>query len=201
MRNTKTLLVILGVFAGTYMGLVAVYRLGTVATWAAGALLLLLGMGFLFKSAGASDSRTHNTLGISAGIFLWGFIGEVMERLEVLQITSWHMLPLLGLITFVVIKRFLPDGLMFCWGAFTAIWVLHFMMINQYEHLGRSHWTTYPVCALFLTAVIYSGFRMTKAKGVSESMAYALTLLLTSWTVLEYVWGWRWIPGPWMVHG
>jgi len=43
------------------------------------------------------------------------------------------------------------------------------------------------------------GYRMTRTRKEDENMGYALALLLTAWTVLEYLWGWRIIPGPWML--
>ncbi len=108
------------------------------------------------------------------------------------------------MVTFVTvlvgIKRYLPSGLMFAGGTFNAIWLLHFTMINQFELMGRTSWIIYPSCIMFLLLTVFFGFRMTKAKNVSENMAYALALLLTAWTVLEYTWGWRLLPGPWMLH-
>jgi len=208
-KGVKTLSFILLIFAATYMGLMGAYQLGNWASILAGTIFLGIGI-WLIKAAsrsaqsGASNTRKYNYYGIFAGIFLWAFIGEVMEHLGVVKIASWYMWPILILITFVtilvIVKQYLPHGLMFAGGTFNAIWFLHFVMINQYELLGRNHWITYPSCIMLLIAAILFGFKMTRAQTTSENMAYALALLLTGWSVLEYIWGWRLIPGPWMLH-
>lgn len=187
------------------MGLALGYRAGNAVAIPLGLLLLGLGVWFVFNSIGPSESRSHNYYGIFAGIFLWGFLGEFIEHLEIISVASWNMLPLLGLVTFMIaiifMKRYLPDGLMFAIGTFNAVWLLHFVMINQYEFLGRSHWTTYPACGFFILLAVFFGFRMAKTRGLSGNMAYSLAMLLSAWTVLEYVWGWRLIPGPWALPG
>lgn len=202
-KGLKCLGSILAVFAGLYMGLVGVYRWGTLPTALTGILLLILGIWLLFLSIKIPEERKRNYYGIFSGLFLWGFLGEVMERLGIIEIASWQMFPLLGLFTFFIIlfgvKRYLPTGPLFCVGHFNAIWFLHFVMINQFELMGRTSWITYLSCGIFSLMAIFSGYRMIKTKTDTENMAYALALLLLGWSALEYIWGWRLLPGPWML--
>jgi len=202
-QGLKTLLFILLVFAGTYGSLVGIYQLENWPVFLFGLVLFFLALWLVLKSLRELNERRSNYCGIFAGIFLWGFLGEVMEHLVILEIAYWNFLPLLVTLTFFTIlmgiKRYLPHGLMLTLATFNSIWFLHFIMINQYNFLGRYHFSTYPSCALFLLLSLFFGFRMVKAKGIFENMAYSLGLLLSAWTVLEYVWGWRLIPGPWML--
>lgn len=202
-QGLKTLVLILLVFAGTYSSLVGIYQLGNLTVLLFGLVLLGLTLWLVLRSIRGLNKQGANYCGIFAGIFLWGFLGEVMEHLKILEIAYWNFLPLLVTLTFftilVGIKRYLPHGLMLTLATFNSIWFLHFIMINQYNFLGRYHFSTYPSCTLFLLLSLFFGFRMVKAKGISENMAYSLGLLLSAWTVLEYVWGWRLIPGPWML--
>ena len=202
-KGLRCLLSVLLVFAATYMALVGIYRFGTMATIIMGLILLGLGIAFLFFSITTSDTRKGNYFGIFSGLFLWAVLGEVVEKLGGIAVAEWQMFPLLGWFTFLIallgIKRYLPTGLLFSLGHFNAVWFLHFVMINQFEFMGRTSWITYPSCAIFILMAILFGYRMTRAKTDSENMAYSLALLLIGWTVLEYIWGWRLLPGPWML--
>jgi hypothetical protein len=202
-QGLKTLVLILSVFAGTYGSLVGIYRLENWVVFLFGLVLFFFALWLVLKSIGGLNERMSNYFGIFAGIFLWAFLGEVVEHMGVLEIARWHFFPLLITFTLftilVAIKEYLPNGLLFSLATLNSIWFLHLIMVNQYELLGRCHFSTYLSCALFLLLSIFFGFRMIKARGISENMAYSLYLLLSAWTVLEYIWGWRLIPGPWML--
>lgn len=202
-KGLKCLLFVLLGFAATYMALVGVYRLGTMATIIMGLVFLGWGIAFLFFSITISDVRKGNYYGIFSGLFLWAVLGEVVEKLGGIAIAKWQMFPLLGGFTFLIalfgIKGYLPTGLIFSLGHFNTVWLLHFVMINQFELMGRTSWITYPSCAIFALLVIIFGYRMARAETDGENMAYSLALLLVGWTVLEYIWGWRLLPGPWML--
>ncbi len=202
-KGLKCLLFVLLGFTGTYMALVGVYKLGTMAIIIMGLIFLGLGIAFTFFSITISDVRKSNYCGIFSGLFLWAILGEVVEKLSIIAVAQWRMFPLLGGFTFLVvlfgIKKYLPAGLLFSVGGFNAVWFLHFIMVNQFELMGRTSWITYPSCVSFALLAILFGYRMVKARTDSENMAYSLALLLSWWTVLEYIWGWRLIPGPWML--
>jgi len=202
-KGLRCLLFVLLGFSGTYIALVGVYRLGTGATIIMGLIFLGLGIAFLFFSLNVSDVRESNYYGIFSGLLLWAVLGEVVEKLDIIAVAQWRMFPLLGGFTFLVVffgaKKYLPAGLLFSLGHFNAIWFLHFVMVNQFELMGRTSWITYPSCVGFALLAILFGHRMVKAKTDTENMAYSLALLLSGWTVLEYIWGWRLLPGPWML--
>ena len=171
-KGLTCLLFVLLIFAVTYMGLVIVYRLGTMAIIVAGIVLVLLGIGFFFVSIREDNERKRNYYGIFSGLFLWGALGEVVEKLGIIGIADWYMFPMLCGFTFLVIlfgiKRYLPTGLMFSLGHFNSIWVLHFIMINQFELVGRMSWITYPSCIILFIAAIFFGFRMTNIQGLDK---------------------------------
>ena len=190
-------------FAGVYLALIGVYSVGTGATIILGLIFLGLGITFLLLSINCPDVRRRNYYGMFSGLFLWAVLGEVIDKLGILGIAQWRMFPLLGGFTFLVVlfgvKKYLPTGLLLSLGGFNAIWFLHFVMVNQFELMGRTSWITYPSCVGFALLAIPFGHRMVKAGTDTENMAYSLALLLSGWTVLEYIWGWRLLPGPWML--
>lgn len=202
-KGLKCLLLVLIFFAGTYMALVGIYRLSTVAIIIMGLIFLGLGIAYLFFSITIPDVRRSNYCGIFSGLFFWAVLGEVVEKLGGIAIADWQMFPLSSWFTFLIallgIKGYLPTGLLFSLGHFNAVWLLHFVMVNQFELMGRTSWITYPSCAIFVLLAILFGYRMARAETDSENMAYSLALLLVGWTVLEYIWGWRLLPGPWML--
>jgi len=140
-----------------------------------------------------------NQWGILCGLALWGFLGEYLEHLEWLDIASWHYLPALLILTFFLIfflkKEYLPIRFGFVFGHFLGIWALHMLLITQFELLGRTHWITYPTTVFIGIFALFSYIKIRRVKSIDQKMAWTLTLLLTSWTVLEYLWGWRLIPG------
>ncbi len=201
LKGFKCLVFVLGVFGGTYMTMVMVYRLGTAPIVVMAAVMLALAIALLFGSLSAAATVKSIYCGIFSGLLLWGVLGEACEKLGAAQMAQRQMLPLLGGFTFLVVllavKKYLPAGLLFCLGHFNAIWLLHFVMINQVTFFGVAHWTSYLACGVFALLAVFSGRQMARARTDAVNMAYSLSLLLTGWTVLEYVWAWRLLPGPW----
>ncbi|MCD4708261.1 MAG: hypothetical protein K8S62_11055 [Candidatus Sabulitectum sp.] len=197
----RTFLLTLAFFGGLYMLLVfserISYDLYDIVGWGTG----LISVAALMLTSRKGWSRfTANMQGIVSGLFLWGFIGEFMEVKYGLVVAASSFLPILAVfvILFVVVRRgkqlAIPTA--FAAGHFLGIWGLHMWMIYQFEHLSRTHWSTYlsaAVALLFGTAAVILG---KKSEKLNRKMALALTALLLLWTVLEYVWGWRLIPGP-----
>ena len=202
-NGLKCLLFVLLVFAAVYMTMVMVYRLGTAAIMIMAAVMLALGVALLFGSMTVPETRKGNYCGILSGLFLWAVLGEVCEKSGTVEMAEWQIFPLLGWFTFLVLllaaKKYLPVGLLFLLGHFNAIWLLHFIMMNQIVFFGAVHWISYLVCGVFALLAVFSGWRMARTKSDAVNMACALSLLLTGWTVLEYLWAWRLLPGPWML--
>ncbi len=198
-KGLRCIAFVLSVFAVTYIGLIVVYDLGLTAVIITGIALLVLGLGLLVLAERAREGRVVNYCGILAGLFLWSALGEVATQLNLMDLAEWRMFPILLVFTFLVVlvgtRRYLPSGILFALGHFNAIWILHMIMVNQYEFWGKTSLKTYPSCGLVALLAILSAYLMTKrSRSETQNMAYALATLLLSWTTLEYVWGWELIP-------
>jgi hypothetical protein len=206
MKNTafKTFLITLACFGGLYMLLVFSSRYNQTSYHITGTLLAVFSI-FAFVMTELQKEKTviANQWGILSGLALWGFLGEYLEHLEWLDIASWHYLPVLLILTFFTIfllkKEYLPIRFGFTFGHFLGIWALHMLMITQFELLGRTHWITYPTAVFIGIVALFSYIKIRRAKSIDRKMAWSLVLLLTSWTVLEYIWAWRLIPGPYSI--
>jgi hypothetical protein len=145
----------------------------------------------------------RNMFGIVSGLFLWGFIGEFLEVRNHLIIADSSYLPVLLVLVSLLVIMLLQNGLRlsygFAFGHFAGIWSLHMWMIYQYEHLGKTHWSTYVSAGTALILGILAIYLSKKYRRTGRKMALSLTSLLLLWTVLEYVWGWRLIPGPYAI--
>lgn len=202
-KGLRCLLLVLVAFGASYVVLMTAFRAGTAATAAAGLGFLILGIGLLVPSLGWPDSRKANYFAMLSGLFLWAAIGEAAHKLGFADLAAREMLPPLVcfvlLLAVVALRTHLPGALVFSAGHFAAIWVLHFVMIYEFEVLGGESWVTRATCPLCALIAVASAFAMTKTKTDTRNMAWSLMLLLFSWTVLEYAWAWRLLPGPWML--
>ncbi len=166
-----------------------------------GALLFFLSASLLFYiSVKEKDSVKGNYSGIFSGLFFWASIGELLESAGFVKVESWTNMPLYFaiLLMFLMLWRNgqISASPAFGNAHFLAIWGLHAYMVNQYNLLGKTHWSTYPSAAIFALLSAYFVFKLGKSKRENEAMAYGLAALLTGWTVIEYMWGWGVIPGP-----
>ncbi len=200
----RTLILTLVAFGATYMAMVFADRAGVVPYAILGAVLFGL---VVFSWAMCERTRANparsNMWGILCGLWFWAFVGEVMENLGWADIASWHYAPVLVLLAagfiFVAARRSVPARFLFAGGHFLGIWGLHMIMIAQLEHLGPTHWSTYPAAAVFAGGVLLAVLRLRRVRSTGAAMAWGRALLLLAWTVLEYAWAWRLIPGPYSV--
>ena len=148
-----------------------------------------------------------NLLAIISGISLWGFFGEFLENADIyikdatIEIAHWNFLPVLVLMIFLFLnlKKYLPIPVQFSLSSFLLIWTMHYIMIFQYEVLSRTHFTTYIMCGVFVILTGLSIYKARKSKQIHSIMFWAYFGLLTAWSILEYIWGWRLIPGPYAI--
>ncbi|KQC10741.1 MAG: hypothetical protein APR54_11700 [Candidatus Cloacimonas sp. SDB] len=220
----KTVLSTLVFFGITYMLLVFTNRAGNIPYLFAGFTLLFVGIILFLQSIKSvqssrlkhSDSGNtvpvlyekekfySNLLAIISGISLWGFFGEFLENADIyikdatIEIAHGNFLPVLILIIFIFLnlKKHLPVPIKFSISSFLLIWSMHYIMIFQYEVLSRTHFTTYIMCCVFLILTGLSIYKAKKNKGINSIMFWSYFGLLCVWSILEYVWGWRLIPGP-----
>jgi len=200
----KTFLITLICFGGLYILLVFSSRYNQISYHIIGILLAIFSIfAFVMSELQKEKPAFANQWGILSGLSLWGFLGEYLEHLGWLDIAHWHNVPTLLILVFFTIfllkKEYLPIRFGFAFGHFLGIWALHMLMITQFELLGRTHWITYPTAVFIGIFALFSYIKIRRVKSIDQKMAWSLVLLLTSWTVLEYVWAWRLIPGPYSI--
>lgn len=191
----KTFLITLIFFGSVYILLVFSSRYGPVVYSIFGILLAAFSvLAFAMSTSYREKPALANQ---------WGFLGEYIEHQGWLDLAHWHYSPVLLILTFFTIfllnRRYLPTRFGFCFGLFLSIWGLHMIMITQFEILGKNHWVTFPTAVLMVIILFFSYIKIRNAKSVSQKMAWVLVLLLSSWTILEYLWGWQVIPGPYSI--
>ncbi len=196
-------------FGFTYMLLVITNRIGRTPYLFAG--LFLLGLGiylFIISPKMKINKFRSNLLAIISGISLWGFFGEFLENADLyikdatIEIAHWNFLPILVLVIFLFLnlRKYLPIPVQFSLSSFLLIWSMHYIMIVQYEVLSRMHFTTYIMCGIFLILTGLSIYKARKNEQIHSIMFWSYFGLLCAWTVLEYIWGWRLIPGPYSIR-
>lgn len=199
-----TFLATLAAFGTTYMLLVFTSRWNNTAYTIAG---ILLGATAIFSFIMAEVKRekgfASNIWGILSGLFLWGFAGEFLEAIGWVQIAHHHFLPVLLLLgfflIFLVARKELASRFAFAFGHFLGIWGLHMWMIYQFDGLSRTHWSTYPSAVLAGLGAIIAVILTIRSKKTTPKMTWVVVVLLLAWTLLEYIWGWRVIPGPYSI--
>ncbi len=148
-----------------------------------------------------------NLLAIISGISFWGFFGEFLENADLyikdatVEIAHWNFLPVLVLTIFLFLnlRKYLPVSIQFSLSSFLLVWSMHYIMIFQYEVLSRTHFTTYIMCGIFVILTGLSIYKARKSKKINNIVFWSYFGLLTAWSVLEYIWGWRLIPGPYAI--
>ena len=213
MNNTRkiainTVLLTLFFFGITYMLLVITSRTGEIPYFFAGLFLLGLGISlFIISPKMKTNNFWSNLLAIISGISLWGFFGEFLENADLyikdatIEIAHWNFLPFLLLMIFLFLnlRKYFPVSVQFSLSSFLLIWSMHYIMIFQYEVLSRTHFTTYIMCGIFVILTGFSIYKAKKNKGINSIMFWSYFGLLCAWSVLEYIWGWRLIPGPYAI--
>ncbi len=204
----KTVLSTLGFFGVIYMILVFSNRAGKVPYLIVGLFFFAFGIFTFIKSQKILENQfLSNLMGIISGIAIWGFIGEFMENgnlyipYATVEIANWNFLPilLLAIFVFLQIKKDLKIPVQFSLSSLLMIWSMHYIMIFQFEVLSRTHFTTYIMCVVFLFLTGLSIYKVREKKQINSTMFWSYFGLLTAWSVLEYVWGWRLIPGPYSI--
>jgi len=203
-KGLVTFVITLAAFGATYMLLVFTSRWNDAAYTAAGILLAVAAIfSFVMAEIRRKKEFASNVWGILSGLFLWGFVGEYLEAIGWVEIAHHHFLPVLLLLGFFLIfliaRKELASRFAFAFGHFAGIWGLHMWMIYQFEHLSPTHWTTYPSAAVAGLGAIIAVILTIRSKKTTPKMAWVVAGLLLGWTVLEYVWGWRVIPGPYSI--
>jgi hypothetical protein len=148
-----------------------------------------------------------NLLAIISGISLWGFFGEFLENADLyiknatIEIAHWNFLPVLILMIFIFLnlRKHLPVPAQFSLSSFLLVWSMHYIMIFQYEVLSQTHFTTYIMCGIFLLLTGLSIYKARKNEQINSIMFWSYFGLLCAWSILEYIWGWRLIPGPYLI--
>jgi len=204
----KTALFSLIFFGFTYMLLVFTNRAGKIPYLFAGCIFLILGIYLFCKSQRINENAfLRNILAVFSGISFWGFFGEFMENADLyikdatVEIAHWNFLPILLFVIFLFLclRKYLSIPIQFSLTSFILIWTLHYIMIFQFEVLSRTHFSTYIMCGLFALLTGFSIYKVKRSEQINSIMFWSYLGLLTAWSVLEYIWGWRLIPGPYSI--
>lgn len=204
----KTFFPTLIFFGFSYMLLVFTNRAGEIPYLFAGFVLLIIGIFLFLRSEKIKENAfKSNLLAIFSGISLWGFFGEFLENANLyikdatIEIAHWNFLPilLLAIFLFLNLRKHLPISIQFSLVSFLLIWTLHYIMIFQLEVLSRTHLSTYIMCGIFAFLAGFSVYKVRRSKSINLTMFWSYFGLLTAWSVLEYIWGWRLIPGPYSI--
>jgi len=204
----KTILFTLVFFGFTYMLLVFTNRAGKIPYLFAGCIFLILGIYLFFKSQKISENAfLSNLLAVFSGISFWAFFGEFMENAGLyikdatVEIAHWNFLPILLFVIFLFLclRKYLSIPIQFSLTSFILIWTLHYIMIFQFEVLSRTHFSTYIMCGIFVLLTGFSIYKVKNSEQINSIMFWSYLGLLTAWSVLEYIWGWHLIPGPYAI--
>ncbi|HHE37484.1 MAG TPA: hypothetical protein ENL20_02800 [Candidatus Cloacimonetes bacterium] len=204
----KTVLSTLGFFGVTYMTLVFTNRAGKVPYLIVALFLLGFGIYAFIKSQKIEDNKfISNFLAIISGIAIWSFVGEFMENANMfienssVKIAHWNFLLilLLAIFVFLQIRKSLNLSVQFSLSSFLLIWSMHYIMIFQFEVLSPTHFSTYIMCGMFVVLTALAILKTRKNSNINSVMFWSYLGLLTAWNILEYIWGWRLIPGPYAI--
>ena len=204
-KGLLTFVITFTAFAITYIMLVISSHWSNTMYILTGILLGILAiLSFIMAEMKRKKEFISNIWGILGGLFLWGFIGEFLEAIKWVEIAHYHFFPVLLILVlffvFLVIRKELNERFALMFGHFFAIWGLHMWMIFQFNYLSNTHWSTYFSSVMAGIGAIIVFLLARRSNKLSLKMAYAVTALLLAWSVLEYVWGWRLIPGPYSIQ-
>jgi hypothetical protein len=191
----STIGIILGLFFVGHVGLVAVYKIGTVATIVT-AIVCSAAVGVLFIV-----HQGHRFFPLLAGTALWAVVGEMAEHLGYMEIVDarfvFVLVALIAGYVYLVNKRFLPFFAAVSLALFLGVWASHFIMVNMFEEFGKRHGLTYVSSLLFVGLLVFSVLRMKKTSSMLGLTIGSILFTCCSWSLLEYLWAWKPIPKPW----
>jgi hypothetical protein len=178
-----------------HIGLVTIYRAGTTITTLA-AVILAAAIVLLYIFRGK-----HRFFPLLTGFLIWAFAGEATEHLGYGDIVSIKNIFLIAgctiFLIYLIQKRKINAYLSISLGEFQSVWVFHFIMVNQFEHLGKTHPVTYITCGVFAALLIFTIIQLIRIKDKFVLVLYTIVSVSVFWSILEYLWGWMWIPKPW----
>ena len=203
----KTILLTLAFFGLSYMMLVFSNRAGTTPYLLVSLSLFFFGLWAFTHAQHIQRHFWRDILGIYSSLALWGFMGEFMENADLflehssVHIAHWNFLPflLVALFVFLQIRSSLNIAAQFSITTFLLIWLMHFIMIFQYDVFSKTHFSTYILCAVFAVLTGWAVYQTRHSSSIDRKVFWSFFGLLTAWTVLEYIWGWRLIPGPYSI--
>lgn len=181
-------------FAIGHIGLVRLYRLGTTTTMIAFILLILAAPILIILPI-----KESHFVPLLFAFVLWAAIGEAGEHLGISDIVNFKSVFLvilfLAFYFYAVFSLNLPKRILIGFGFFIMIWVFHFIMVNQFENLGKEHFTTYISAAIFVFSAVFAMFMAIRTK--EHRTIFTALFVSSAWSILEYLWGWNVIPKPW----
>ena len=178
-----------------HIGLVTIYKLGRAPTVITGIISFVIAVSLLMRQ----DS--HRFFPLITGFLLWAVFGEIAEHLGYGDIVSINnifvLLAVIILMSYLIYRKVLSEFQTIALVLFMIIWTFHFIMVNQFEQLGKTHIITCLSSPVFLIIFIFSLFRCFKSDSQTTLSIHSILLTCSFWSILEYLWAWKVIPKLW----
>ncbi|UCG91885.1 MAG: hypothetical protein JSV97_12605 [candidate division WOR-3 bacterium] len=184
----------LSFFVG-HVVLVNLYNLGRLPTIVM-AVLLTIAIVLMF-----AWPQKHRFFPLVTGLLLWSVLGEITEHLGYGDIVSFkNVFLLISILIFVyslVRKKLLSEFLTIVIVFFVTIWSFHFVLINVFEGLGRTHVITYASSLIFLIIMVFAILKALRSYNRLVLTLQVIFISCSAWAIVEYLWAWNLVPKPW----
>ena len=191
-----TIILNLIVFAILHIVLSRAYVIGIVAVVTFGIIAAgIIGAAIYMSIAEKGSKLAQYYVALTAGIFLWGLLGEIPEHYYYFNLSSWRLMPLLftavGVYFLAVIKYKIRDGITIMFTMFMIIWFWHNLMVTQFHMLGENHWTTYLSAAVCVIIGGIFSVKMLKSENLWITIAFSIVSIIHFWNIVEYIQAWN----------
>ena len=191
----STTLFIIFIFFLGHFGLVNLYKLGKVPTALIAVVLLIMIVNLIIWQ------NKHRFFSLILGLLLWAVLGEIAEKLSLVNIVNFKniflLITMLFLAYYLIHNNLLSEFLMIAIVFFLTIWTSHFVLVNSFEQFGKTNIVTYLSSFVFLIFFVYFITKIYKLGNIFGLTLHTIFITCTLWSILEYLWAWKLIPKLW----
>jgi hypothetical protein len=190
-----TIAINLIVFGILHVVLARAYVAGTAAVVVFGVVSgTIIAVAVYMNFADKGSKLAQYYVSLTAGIFLWGLLGEIPDHYYYFDLSSWRLMPILltAILVFLmaVFKYKIRDGITIMFLMFIAIWTWHNLMVTQFHMLGETHWTTY-LGAIFCAIIgVFCILKVLKSENLWVTVSLSILAIIHLWNIVEYVQAW-----------